>query len=89
MREEQHAIKIRTEQQQSVAFSQSEVEVRFKLTGKEPRIKPGNRQQGLCQQISVKPVEVGFHQIYIQPFTFAEHGFDSQRGVVAQVDCGQ
>ena len=85
MREEQHAIKIRTEQQQSFAFRQREVQVRFKLTRKQASV----IHQGVWKQISVKPVKVCFHQIYIQPFTFAEHGFDSQRGVVAQVDCGQ
>jgi hypothetical protein len=58
-REEQHAIKIRTKQQNSFAFSQREVEVRFKLTGKRPR----GVSQGVCRQINIKPVKVRVHQI--------------------------
>lgn len=89
-REEQHAIKIRTEQQQSFAFSQREVEFRFNFTGKESRvISRGVREQGVCQQISVKQVKVCFHQIYLQPFTFAEHGFGTQREFIPQIDRGQ
>jgi hypothetical protein len=84
-REEQHAIKIRTEKQQSFTFSQREVEVSFKFAGKERK----RIEQGVRRQISINSVEICFHQIHIQPFTFAEHAFGAQQRFIAQVDCGQ
>lgn len=49
-REEEHAIKIRTEQQQSFAFSQREVEVGFKLTWTRPRVvNQSIWEPGVCQ----------------------------------------